>query len=123
MEKKIGIGRILRVIVEIVDENGNRVYPDRTRFVSTPLRNEAAFEHDYDFYKVLLYLGSCISVTMRRDPVLSPLYPQVPYYRSPIAELRNEPLRPRPIWSEWGEGYLEPQCPHTVPLESESASK
>nr|WP_314573546.1 hypothetical protein [uncultured Prevotella sp.] len=124
MKNKIGIGRELRVYVEIVDENGNHVYPDgEIQYVSTPLRNNAAFEHSYDFYKVLGYLGSCISVTMRRDHVLSSLYPETPYYRSPLEELRDEPSALRPIWSEWGGGTVGLQHPHKGSEESENVLK
>lgn len=100
------MSRELRVIVEVVDENGNRVYPERARFVSTPLCDDATFRSGADFYKVLLYLGGCISVTMRRDPILSPLYPKIPYYPKPSAGQENGQPESRPIYSEWSEGTL-----------------
>lgn len=101
------MSRELRVIVEIVDENGNRVYPEKARFVSTPLRDDATFKLEADFYKVLLYLGECISVTMRKDPTMSPLYPKTPYKHPISKDLGNGRKLHQIIYGEWCEGIFD----------------
>jgi len=80
--------RNLRIIVQIVDENGECVFNPTSDCVCTPLRPNVNNIEPKHWYWLLMRLGSVISSELRTVPFLSPLYPEIPYL-SPVDESGN----------------------------------
>ena len=107
--------RFLRVVVEIVDENGCHVDVENTgyerRYVVTPLREDVVVT-PLQYYTMVHNIGSYINGRLRTNPSLSALYPKSPYYRSLLPRSSSDSSKLHPIYSEWKMGCLGPQSLH-----------
>lgn len=80
--------RYLRLIAQVVDENGNKVFNPTSDCVQTALRQDVENIESTHWDILLMHLGSVISFGLRTYPFLLPLYPEIPYL-SPTGESGN----------------------------------
>lgn len=101
--------RFLRAIIDVVDENGDRIFPLPSKeidYAITPLKDNSIVSDD-QFGKMVMHLASCIMTGMRRDPLLSSLYPEIPYPYSLLPGSETYHDTGRPIYGEWAPGSLK----------------
>lgn len=114
--------RNLRIIVQIVDENGECVFNPTSDCVCTPLRPNINNIEPKHWYWLLMRLGSVISSELRTVPFLSPLYPEIPYL-SPVDESGNALPKARLIYGGYEVGNWEQENLHKDTSVNESEKK
>ncbi|WP_036885316.1 hypothetical protein [Prevotella falsenii] len=97
--------RFLRLIIEIIDEDGKSVFNPTSNYVRTPLRADVNNVDPTHWYALLMYLGSVITFDLRRAPALSPLYPEK--YPAPLYASDNAYSKFREPCGEYETGKLE----------------
>lgn len=114
--------RYLRLIAQVVDENGNKVFNPTSDCVQTALRHDVENIESTHWDILLMHLGSVISFGLRTYPFLLPLYPEIPYL-SPTDESENALPKARLIYGGYEVGNWEQENLHKDTSVNESEKK
>ena len=76
----------LQLIVRVVDDKGNVLPGGGTDLITTKLRDGLTLMPSLAWMKLQMLLGETISVSCRRVPELSSLYPSIPYLEKRVSD-------------------------------------
>ena len=76
----------LQLIVRVIDDKGNVLPGGGTDLITTKLRDDLTQIPSSAWIKLQMLLGETISVSCRRVPELSSLYPSIPYLEKRVSD-------------------------------------
>ncbi|WP_315403400.1 hypothetical protein [Hoylesella saccharolytica] len=109
----------LQLIVRVIDDKGNVLPGGGTDLITTKLRDDLTQIPSSAWIKLQMLLGETISASCRRVPVLSSLYPSIPYLEKQISEtgVEEDVL----TWGGYSLDQFSPQSLNIENLEQENA--